>query len=265
MVLPTKSSGLVMRLPATTAAAFRPLIQPVMTCTTLPPRARAARWGGSVFIVTSPCPLTSTCTAWGEESNTLSWGSTPCFSRNPFFTATMSSAMSDEGPTATTTFFRGCAAVGSFVPDTSRTIASAPSSIRGTGFLARIMREHTPALTPTLSLSEGEEAISMPSPPEGQRDRVRGTARRGIPMGEQGGLGSIAGLLSGFDARMSRPPRLCPRTPAVAAGDAPHRRRHAALPGAEQLQIAPHLRRDELRRPLRDLLAQLRRADARVS
>jgi len=43
------------------------------------------------------------------------------------------------------------------------------------------MREHTRTLTPTLSLSElseGEGAISMSSPPEGERDRVRGSARR---------------------------------------------------------------------------------------
>ena len=29
-------------------------------------------------------------------------------------------------------------------------------------------------LTPTFSLSEGEGALSIPSPPEGERDRVRG-------------------------------------------------------------------------------------------
>jgi len=32
------------------------------------------------------------------------------------------------------------------------------------------MREHTRTLTPTLSLSEGEGAISMPSPPVGERE-----------------------------------------------------------------------------------------------
>jgi hypothetical protein len=39
------------------------------------------------------------------------------------------------------------------------------------------MREEALTLTPTLSLGEGEEAISFPSPPEGERDRVRGTQR----------------------------------------------------------------------------------------
>src|SRR5882724_13243569 len=52
------------------------------------------------------------------------------------------------------------------------------------GALARIMREHVRTLTPTLSLSEGEGAISMPSPPEGERDRVRGSARRGMRINE---------------------------------------------------------------------------------
>jgi len=36
------------------------------------------------------------------------------------------------------------------------------------------MREQTPTLTPTLSLSEGEGDVSIPSPPKGERDRVRG-------------------------------------------------------------------------------------------
>ena len=36
------------------------------------------------------------------------------------------------------------------------------------------MREHAPTLTPALSLAEGEGAVSIPSPPEGERDRVRG-------------------------------------------------------------------------------------------
>jgi hypothetical protein len=40
--------------------------------------------------------------------------------------------------------------------------------------LARIMREHIATLTPTLSLAEGEGGVSIPSPPEGERDRVRG-------------------------------------------------------------------------------------------
>jgi hypothetical protein len=38
------------------------------------------------------------------------------------------------------------------------------------------MREPTPTLTPALSLPEGEGAMSVPSPPEGERDRVRGRA-----------------------------------------------------------------------------------------
>jgi hypothetical protein len=36
------------------------------------------------------------------------------------------------------------------------------------------MREHIAALTPTLSLAEGEGGVSIPSPPEGERARVRG-------------------------------------------------------------------------------------------
>ena len=44
--------------------------------------------------------------------------------------------------------------------------------------LSRTLREHTPTLTLTLtltlSLGEGEGAVSIPSPPLGERDRVRG-------------------------------------------------------------------------------------------
>jgi hypothetical protein len=36
------------------------------------------------------------------------------------------------------------------------------------------MREHIATLTPTLSLAEGEGDVSIPSHPEGERDRVRG-------------------------------------------------------------------------------------------
>jgi hypothetical protein len=36
------------------------------------------------------------------------------------------------------------------------------------------MRERIATLTPTLSLAEGEGGVSTPSPPEGERDRVRG-------------------------------------------------------------------------------------------
>jgi len=50
--------------------------------------------------------------------------------------------------------------------------------------LPRIKREHMRTLTPTLSLSEREGAISMPSPSEGGRDRVRGSARRGMRIHE---------------------------------------------------------------------------------
>ena len=46
--------------------------------------------------------------------------------------------------------------------------------------LARIIREQAPTLTPARSLSEGEGVNSMPSPPEGERVRVRGrVGRRG--------------------------------------------------------------------------------------
>jgi hypothetical protein len=44
--------------------------------------------------------------------------------------------------------------------------------------LAQTIREHEPTLTPTLSLSEGEGGVSKPSPPEGERDRVRGRVGR---------------------------------------------------------------------------------------
>ena len=40
--------------------------------------------------------------------------------------------------------------------------------------LTGTMHEDTPTLTPTLSLCEGEGAVSIPSPPEGERVRVRG-------------------------------------------------------------------------------------------
>ncbi len=45
--------------------------------------------------------------------------------------------------------------------------------------LARTTREQAPTLTPALSLAEGEGAVSIPSPPEGERVRVRGSAGRG--------------------------------------------------------------------------------------
>ena len=39
-------------------------------------------------------------------------------------------------------------------------------------------------LTPTLSLAEGEGVVSIPSPPEGERDRVRGSIGRGARVRE---------------------------------------------------------------------------------
>jgi len=39
-------------------------------------------------------------------------------------------------------------------------------------------------LTPTLSLAEGEGVVSIPSPPEGERDRVRGRIGRGTRVRE---------------------------------------------------------------------------------
>jgi hypothetical protein len=47
-----------------------------------------------------------------------------------------------------------------------------------------MMREHNATLTPPLSLSEGEGAVSIPSPPEGERDRVRGRIGRGTRVRE---------------------------------------------------------------------------------
>ena len=48
-------------------------------------------------------------------------------------------------------------------------VADPPRAVKVDEALARIMREQMRTLTPTLSLSEGEGAISMPSPPEGER------------------------------------------------------------------------------------------------
>jgi len=36
------------------------------------------------------------------------------------------------------------------------------------------IREQAPTLTPALLIEEGEGAVSIPSPPEGERVRVRG-------------------------------------------------------------------------------------------
>ena len=52
-------------------------------------------------------------------------------------------------------------------------VSSVPPS-GWSGLLTRIMREQTSTFTPALSLAEGEGAVSIPSPPEGERDRVRG-------------------------------------------------------------------------------------------
>jgi hypothetical protein len=46
------------------------------------------------------------------------------------------------------------------------------------GGLTRMIRELDATLTPTLFLAEGEGVNLIPSPPEGERDRVRGRARR---------------------------------------------------------------------------------------
>jgi len=89
-------------------------------------------------------------------------------------TATFTLAARDGGPV----YVQGeevdrvrVSATGSGAPQVAY-VTKAGREIRGP--LARIMREHTRTLTPTLSLSEGEGAISMPSPPPGERDRVRG-------------------------------------------------------------------------------------------
>ena len=50
--------------------------------------------------------------------------------------------------------------------------------------LARMIRGRDATLTPTLSLAEGEGVCSIPSPPEGERARVRGRAGRGIRVRE---------------------------------------------------------------------------------
>jgi hypothetical protein len=39
-------------------------------------------------------------------------------------------------------------------------------------------------LTPPLSLAEGEGVVAIPSPPEGERDRVRGSIGRGARVRE---------------------------------------------------------------------------------
>jgi len=44
--------------------------------------------------------------------------------------------------------------------------------------LTRIIREQAPTLTPALLIEEGEGVNSMPSPPEGERVRVRGRVGR---------------------------------------------------------------------------------------
>ena len=53
------------------------------------------------------------------------------------------------------------------------------------------MREEAPSLTPTLSLGEGEGALSIPSPPKGERVRVRGSAGRGKRLHEKSGLKAL--------------------------------------------------------------------------
>ena len=62
------------------------------------------------------------------------------------------------------------APIASGAPLAAGLLADAAGFAAAAGFLARIMREHTRTLTPTLSLSEGEGVISMPSPPQGVND-----------------------------------------------------------------------------------------------
>ena len=64
------------------------------------------------------------------------------------------------------------------------------------------MREQTPSLTPALSLSEGEGAVAIPSPLEGERVRVRGSAGREGRVHEWVGRGrEIPIAVSGGDTR----------------------------------------------------------------
>src|SRR6266545_5655223 len=50
--------------------------------------------------------------------------------------------------------------------------------------LVRIMHEQAPTLTPALSLAEGEGVTLVPSPPEGERVRVRGSVGRRVHVHE---------------------------------------------------------------------------------
>src|SRR5882724_9999361 len=82
--------------------------------------------------------------------------------------------------------------------------------------LARIMREHTRPLTPTLSLSEGEGAISMPSPPTGPNG------------GEGNGVARASRFFRSGLRRQSLTPSVClgedrPLGGRLAAVDAPAR------------------------------------------
>ncbi len=77
-----------------------------------------------------------------------------------------------EGPTATTARFTSTRA--EWVSGAGVECRGSAARLGRVRILVRTVREDTPALTPTLSLSEGEGVVSRPSPPEGERARVRG-------------------------------------------------------------------------------------------
>ena len=93
----------------------------------------------------------------------------------------------------------------------------------GSGSLARIIRERGATLTPTLSLGEG--AVPIPSPPEGERDRVRGSLGRGTRIRgiyrasrqaqrrllRSRAAGLIRTAFEGYPLIHARPPRTFPR------------------------------------------------------
>src|SRR5713101_4912670 len=145
-----------------------------MTWTTLPPRARAARCGGSVFWVMSACWATSASTPFGEESKTLSWARRPCFSRNPRFTATISRAMSADGATATVTAPPPCARPAAGMAAWSSTAAATAATSR-----------HPPVVAPRMTLllslrwSAARRPIVSPEQPARRRleDVVGGQAQ----------------------------------------------------------------------------------------
>src|SRR6185436_14557402 len=107
-----------------------------MICRILPPRARAARCGGSVLFVMSARPATTPCNAPGDESNSCSSALTPSFARKPCFTATIKSVLSMEGATPTVRF-AVCAAAEAVQSIANRTIdlRMNPSSKMGSEML----------------------------------------------------------------------------------------------------------------------------------